>query len=114
MTLGFTQSGTEMNARKMFLGSGALPVRKVDSRLSRPCEIHGISQPCRPPPPVTGIHLHFCMRMMFVARRKHTYGPSRPVKGWLYFSIYSLCAYLTSNTPVVLHGLLQGWLYFFV
>jgi hypothetical protein len=33
--------------------------------------------------------------------------------GYLYFFICRLCSYLTGNTPMGLHGLLRGYIYFF-
>jgi hypothetical protein len=45
--------------------------------------------------------------MMFVPHRKHTYGPPRPLMKIALLSIYRWCSYLTGNTLMGLHGLLQ-------
>jgi hypothetical protein len=87
----------------MFLGSRAplcarlRPSPPFVSLLSRQCRILNISQPDRPPLPVTGIALLFyvgdvriskdahtwtstaCYGDMFLPHRKHAYEPPRPV-----------------------------------
>jgi hypothetical protein len=57
----------------MFLWSKVLPVRRADnlimpslSRLSKQCGIFNISQPYRPPRPVTGIALLYGDEVCFL------------------------------------------------
>jgi hypothetical protein len=60
---GFTQPIIEMRTRSikiiMFLGSKVRRVRRTDNRLSKQCGILNISQPYRPPKPITEISLLF-------------------------------------------------------
>jgi hypothetical protein len=82
----YLASNTTVNQRQTYfswkvqngqcVGQATLP--PFLSWLSRQCGILNISQPYRPPRPVTGITLLFYMYMMFVPHWKHT--PSRLVK----------------------------------
>jgi hypothetical protein len=50
--------------------------------------------------------------MMYVPRRKETYGPPWPVTGTVSLFICRWCSYLTGSTPMDLHGLLQEQFHF--
>jgi hypothetical protein len=58
----------------MFLGSSARPVREADNltasvgRLPRQCGILNISQPYRPPRPVTGLDLLYFLHFYVISK----------------------------------------------
>jgi hypothetical protein len=76
------ETGVPESENKVILGSIGRSAREDDKpitgRPSRQCEILNISQPYRPPQPVTEIDLLLHMHM-FVPHRKHSYGPPWPV-----------------------------------
>jgi hypothetical protein len=69
----------------------------IVSRLPNQCGILRISQLYGLPLTVTGTDLILLKQLSFTPHRKHTYGPLSPVR----------CSYLTGNTPMGLHCLLD-------
>jgi hypothetical protein len=66
-----------------------------------------VFQALKPPRPVREIALLCCMWMTVIPDRKHTYRPPLPVTAIALLCICRWCSYLTGNTLMDFHGLLQ-------
>jgi hypothetical protein len=107
-------------------------------RLSRQHGILNITEPWRPPRPVTGLVLHLYIydvrtseethyrpprpvteialllyMWLMYTHRKHSYGPPLSLSGIGLLSYMRMVFVLTADTPVDLHGLLRGLLGFY-